>query len=40
MKKNQISYSFNAKLDAGGLHPLIRATKKGQISLKQSMDNQ
>lgn len=39
-KKNQISYSFNAKLDAGGLHPLIRATKKGQISLKQSMDNQ
>lgn len=38
--KNQISYSFNAKLDAGGLHPLIRATRKGQISLKQSMDNQ
>ncbi len=33
--KNLISYSFNAKLDAGGLHPFIRASKKGQISFKQ-----
>lgn len=34
-EKNQISYRFNAKLDAGGLLPLIRASKNGKISLKQ-----
>ncbi len=34
-KKEKISYSLNAKLDAGSLHPLIRVTKKGYISLTQ-----
>ena len=38
--KNQISYSLNAKLDAGGVHSFIRATKKGRISLKQPLHNQ
>lgn len=37
--KDQISYSLNAKLDAGSLHPLIRAAKKGQINLKQAIKN-
>lgn len=37
--KDQISYSLNAKLDAGSLHPLIRAAKKGQINLKQALKN-
>ena len=32
--KRQISYSLNAKLDPGGLHPFIRANRKGQISLR------
>jgi LEA14-like dessication related protein len=31
--KEELSYSFNAKLDAGTLHPLIRVTRKGEISL-------
>lgn len=39
-QKGQIAYNLSAKLDAGGLHPLIRATRKGQISLKQSISNQ
>ena len=37
--KDQISYSLNAKLDAGSLHPLIRAAKKGQINLTQAIKN-
>lgn len=32
-KKDQIAYRLNAKLDAGNLHPLIRVTQKGEISL-------
>jgi len=33
--KEKISYSLNAKLDAGSLHPMIRVTRKGEISLTQ-----
>nr|WP_320014472.1 LEA type 2 family protein [uncultured Desulfobacter sp.] len=29
----KISYQFNAKLDVGTLHPVIRVTKKGELSL-------
>jgi LEA14-like dessication related protein len=36
-KKSRISYSLNAKLDVGGLHPVIRAKRKGQISLIQPL---
>lgn len=32
-KKEQLSYSLKAKLDTGVLHPLIRVTKEGKISL-------
>ena len=32
-KKNQLSYRLNAKLDTGSLHPLIRVTRKGKLSL-------
>jgi len=39
-KKDKFSYSLNAKLDAGSLHPLIRITKKGEISLTQPSQNQ
>ncbi len=39
-KKDHISYRFNAKLDAGGLHPLIRASRKGLISFKQAIQDQ
>ena len=39
-KKDEISYSLDAKLDAGSLHPLIRASKKGKISLTQPNQNQ
>ncbi len=39
-KKDKISYSLNAKLDTGTLHPLIRITKKGEVSLTQPMQNQ
>ncbi len=39
-KKDKISYSLDAKLDAGSLHPLIRVTKKGEISLTQPKPNQ
>ena len=39
-KKNRISYSLNAKLDAGSLHPLIRVSKKGEISLTQPSHDQ
>jgi len=39
-KKDMISYSLNAKLDAGSLHPLIRVTKKGKISLTQPNQHQ
>jgi LEA14-like dessication related protein len=42
--KNQnmekISYSFNAKLDVGTLHPFIRVTKKGEFSLMQPAQSQ
>ena len=38
--KDQISYSLNAKLDAGSFHPLIRAAKNGQINLTQAIKNQ
>lgn len=34
-KKEKISYSLTAKLDAGTLHPLIRVTRKGELSLTQ-----
>lgn len=34
-KREQISYSLDAKLDAGNLHPLIRVAKKGTLSLSQ-----
>ncbi len=33
--KDQISYDLNTKLDTGTLHPLIRVSKKGKISLTQ-----
>ena len=39
-KKDRISYSLNAKLDAGSLHPLIRVSKKGEISLTQPSQDQ
>ncbi len=32
-KKGQLTYSLKAKLDTGALHPLIRVTKEGIISL-------
>ena len=35
-KNNKFSYSFDAKLDAGTLYPLIRVNKKGTLSLNQS----
>ncbi len=35
-KNDEISYSLSAKLDAGSMHPLIRVTKKGKISLTDS----
>ncbi len=34
-KRETISYSLNAKLDAGTLHPLIRVKKEGKLSLKE-----
>lgn len=37
-KKDKISYSFNAKLDAGSLHPFIRVSQKGEFSLKQNQN--
>ena len=39
-KKDKISYSLEAKLDTGTLQPLIRITKKGELSLTQPMQNQ
>lgn len=38
--KDKISYSLTAKLDAGSLHPFIRVTQKGQVSLTQPSQNQ
>lgn len=32
-KQEAFSYSLNAKLDVGTLHPVIRISKKGKISL-------
>ncbi|WP_300463495.1 LEA type 2 family protein [Desulfobacula sp.] len=39
-KKNQLSYRLNAKLDAGSLHPLIRVTQKGTLSLSPPIQSQ
>ncbi len=33
-KRDNLSFSLNVKLDVGTLHPLIRISKKGNISLK------
>ncbi len=38
-KKDEISYTLKAKLDAGSLRPLIRVNKKGKISLMQAKPN-
>lgn len=38
-KKDKISYSLNAKLDAGSLYQLIRVTKEGTLSLPQPLQN-
>lgn len=35
-QKDQIAYQFSARLDAGNLYPLIRATRKGTLSLAPS----
>ena len=35
----KISYQFNAKLDVGKLHPVIRVTKKGELSLSSKHPN-
>ncbi|MBU1193765.1 MAG: LEA type 2 family protein [Proteobacteria bacterium] len=32
-RKEQLTYSLKAKLDAGTLHPLIHVTREGKISL-------
>lgn len=37
--RENISYSFNAKLDAGTFHPLIRVKKEGKLSLTQPTGN-
>ncbi len=39
-EKEGISYDLNTKLDAGALHPLIRVSKKGKISLTQNLKPQ
>lgn len=39
-KTEKISYSLKAKLDAGSLHPLIRVTKKGELSLSKPLQSQ
>ncbi|MCP3875178.1 MAG: LEA type 2 family protein [Desulfobacteraceae bacterium] len=39
-KKEGISYSLKAKLDAGTLYPIIKVMKEGEISLKQAIQNQ
>jgi len=39
-KREQISYCFNAKLDTGALHRLIRVTKKGKLTFPQPLQNQ
>ena len=39
-KKDKISYTLNAKLDAGSSYPLIKVTRKGKISLTQPLQNQ
>jgi len=33
----KISYQFNAKLDLGTLHPVIRVTKEGELSLNSNI---
>lgn len=35
-QRDKIAYSFNAKLDAGALHPLIRVSEKGSFSFQNS----
>ncbi len=34
--KENLSYTLNTKLDLGGMHPMIRVTKKGTVSLLPS----
>lgn len=38
--KDTFSYYFKAKLDLGTLHPMIRVTKKGELSLSGQSLNQ
>ena len=35
----KISYKFNAKLDVGTFHPVIRVTKEGELSLSSKHPN-
>ncbi len=39
-KQEMFSYSLDAKLDVGILHPIIRVNKKGNLSLFSSPQNQ
>ncbi|MCP4553021.1 MAG: LEA type 2 family protein [Bacteroidetes bacterium] len=39
-KRETFAYSLDAKLDVGTLHPIIRVSKKGKISLFHSTQNQ
>jgi len=38
--RERLAYSFSAKLDTGILYPLIRVTKKGEVSLTPSPASQ
>jgi len=38
-KKETLSYKLNAKLDPGGFQPVIRVTKKGNLSLLPDSNN-
>lgn len=39
-RKEYISYTLNAKLDAGSFHPLIRLVKKGELSLNPTVQKE
>ena len=39
-KKETLSYSLNAKLDAGTLHPLIRVKKEGELTLNPPLQTE
>ena len=39
-KREDLAYSLDAKLDVGALHPIIRVSKKGKLSLFHSPKNQ